>query len=261
MSQMIQLISVPKHESFSYWYRPPLQPEPMRALVLVHGVTRDGLNMVKALADVADRHNLTLIAPNFSSHHYPDYQRLGRNDRGARADLAFLDMIDDCRARFGISAEYTLLGFSGGAQFVHRFVMAHPQPINGVVLGAAGWYTNFDHQRAYPYGLRTSNRLPDIELDPVRLLRLPSLVVVGENDNDADQQLRQHPYLSATQGENRLERALNWHQQLLDMARDYAYPEHHQLCVLPHTRHQFVSAVRHGRLDHHLSLFCQRLYL
>ena len=34
-----------------------------------------------------------------------------------------------------------LFGFSGGAQFAHRYAMAHPGSVNALVLTAPGWFT------------------------------------------------------------------------------------------------------------------------
>jgi poly(3-hydroxybutyrate) depolymerase len=34
-----------------------------------------------------------------------------------------------------------LSGYSGGGQFVHRFMLVHPGRVARVAVGAAGWYT------------------------------------------------------------------------------------------------------------------------
>ena len=51
------------------------------------------------------------------------------------------------RADFG---RVDLVGFSGGAQFAHRFAMLYPGCVRRVVVAAAGWYTYIDPSRPFP---------------------------------------------------------------------------------------------------------------
>ena len=77
---------------FQYLARVPASPDPARVLVAVHGISRNAPFIVRALAEAAEAHSYTILAPVFSQRTYGDYQRLGREGRGARADLAVWDI-------------------------------------------------------------------------------------------------------------------------------------------------------------------------
>ena len=71
---------------------------------------------------------------------------------------------------------FYLFGFSGGAQFAHRYVLAHPDRVAAAGIGAAGWYTFPDSATPYPYGLgRGAGQQPlrEARNSPGFLLQLP----------------------------------------------------------------------------------------
>ena len=76
--------------------------------------------------DSRNRGRRIVIAPLFDAAGFPDYQRLGRRGLGSRADLALIALVDDVLSSRGLqSRKLHLFGHSGGAQFTHRFVIAH----------------------------------------------------------------------------------------------------------------------------------------
>src|SRR5262249_10288121 len=112
------------------------------ALVAVHGISRHARELGKLFAASCEKDWVGLGAPPFSKRASADYQRLGRTGRGPRADLALHSILEEVAWLTGAStARFYLFGFSGGAQFAHRYLMAHPHRVAGAVIASAGWYT------------------------------------------------------------------------------------------------------------------------
>ena len=241
---------------FNYLVRLSREPDLTRVLVVVHGIARRATFIMRSLGPIADEFNYTLLAPIFNHRSYPDYQRLGREGRGRRADLALLAMLRDARIQIGVSPDIHLFGFSGGAQFVHRFAYAYPGATKSISLAAAGWYTAPAPELSFPYGTKANRKLPDLQFHIDGLAQIPSLVMVGENDNVCDSAVRQSPRLVEQQGEHRLQRAAWFHDQLLEISQAYESSER-QFCILPNTAHNFGEAVFCGGLDRRLLEFCE----
>ncbi len=178
--------------------------------VSAHGVSRNADEHARLLSVYCEMHGAVLVAPYFSVERYPDYQRLGRAGHGKRADVALDMIVAEVAALTGASAQqFYLFGFSGGAQFAHRYVMAHPHRILAAALASAGWYTLPDHTRRFPYGTRTSHKLPGVRFDAEEYLQVPMRVMVGAED-DGTKGLRRTARLDREQGGSRIERARTW---------------------------------------------------
>ena len=62
--------------------------EPNRILVSVHGISEKPADHTERFSDLAERHGVAVVAPHFELSIWRDYQRLGREGKGPRADLA-----------------------------------------------------------------------------------------------------------------------------------------------------------------------------
>jgi len=237
-----------------YLLRLPAVPDPHRVLVVVHGISRNASMMIRGLAEDAECAGYSLLAPCFSQRQFDDYQRLGRQGRGARADLELLAMLGDAGVEAG---SFDLFGFSGGAQFAHRFVAAHPGVAASMILTAAGWYTDPTSQRRFPRGLGATDRLKGLRFSAAALAETPSLVMAGTADTERDPALRCTPALDARQGQHRLDRARWFHKRLRSLATD----KPHHFVALPDTAHDFAQAVVRGGLPKHLFDFLNSLQL
>lgn len=239
---------------YRYLLRLAASPDSQRVLVAVHGISRNAELIMRCLAPLADIHNYTLIAPVFSYRDFPDYQRLGRLGRGARADLALLAMLQDAQQHLELAERFHIFGFSGGAQFAHRFVCAHPARVRSATLAAAGWYSDPTSRRRFPIGMGNTRRLADLNFAGDALAAIPILILAGENDTERDAALRCNARLDSSQGKNRLERARWFYKQLVGAQSSHS--SEHQLTVLKNTGHDFAQAVLNGRLDRMLFEFC-----
>ena len=81
---------------------------------------------------------------------------------------------------------FYLTGYSGGAQFAHRYAFAYPRRVAALAVCAAGWYTFPDPGLVYPHGLRLGGRLPGVTFNPAAILRVPAVAFVGARDTEGN---------------------------------------------------------------------------
>ncbi len=238
---------LPSQEQMSYYYFAPKTVKSV--LILVHGISRNAKEIIKAFKPLAEKNQVLLIAPIFKKGYAKDYQRLGRNGKGPRSDYQLMGIIKDCKSLTNIQFnKFNLFGFSAGAQFAHRFTFAHPNLINKVALVAAGWYTLPTKHLAYPSGLKLKKEFNDIAFIPKRFLRTKYRVYIGEKDNKRDASLNKNSIIDETQGLNRLERAISWIELMQLHIQKHGIKNHIELEILPNSSHDFVSCVNNANL-------------
>lgn len=238
-----------------YWFQPAPEPGTRSVLVAVHGVRRQALDQFAAFSAWAGRRRCHLLVPLFDPIHYPDYQRLGRPGHGHRADLHLIALLGDLAQRFDFDADDLLLfGHSGGAQFVHRFVMAYPDMVRRYALSAAGWYTFPDETADFPMG---TSHLPAgfPAFVARRFLRVRGRVFVGQREHPQSPLLRRNESLDAVQGCDRLDRARRWVEAMRIAARAHALPGPLSLEELPGAAHSFRGLVRRAGLADRVGAF------
>lgn len=183
----------------------------LEVLIAVHGISRNVDEMLRATLPLARKLDMCLLVPNFDKERFPRYQTLGAKPGQPRPDLALnrllLRVWPEHRLRLH------LFGFSGGAQFCHRYAMFWSDRIATQTLVSAGWYTCPDLSQSYPLGLgKIPKAFPPL-IDPVDYTKIPTQVLVGGKDTERQPSLRQTPEIDAMQGYNRKQRAIHWHQQ------------------------------------------------
>lgn len=119
-------------------------------MVVVHGNGRNGGRAFRTFLPAAMDARVPLLVPTFSRDRFPRYQVLGGASGPLAAARALLATLDDA-ADLGLAVgQVDLVGYSGGAQFVHRFAMLEPARVRRAVVVAAGWYTYLDPDRPFP---------------------------------------------------------------------------------------------------------------
>lgn len=227
-------------ERLFYCYVPPHCRADAIPLVLVHGISRNAAELVCRFSAFARQLGVPLIAPFFPASTYGMYQQARDRKRGIHADQALLDILEFVGRECALDvSRCDIFGFSGGAQFAHRFAFLHPQRIRRCVAVSAGWYTMPDAEVRWPYGLAGA---PDGRIDRDAIRRIAFHVVVGRRDTLDDAALRRSRKLDRQQGENRLARARSWFRAMKDWGGNPA----NSLTILPRTRHNFASAHRRG---------------
>ncbi|MEO1159363.1 MAG: alpha/beta hydrolase [Pseudomonadota bacterium] len=220
-------------------------------LVAVHGIRREADAQAEFFGERATALGRPVIAPLFEKERWPRYQQAVR--RG-RADLALLRLMSELRDQ-GIwrTQKFDLFGFSGGAQFAHRFALLHPAVISRLITSSAGWYT-FPDNAAFPYGLaarpgRSDSWAPRLTAKLDEFLALPIHVCVGAHDNTPDRNTRSGVEINAQQGLHRRARAMRWAEAVRSAAQARDICPSVEFVALPSCGHNFRNCITRGRLD------------
>jgi pimeloyl-ACP methyl ester carboxylesterase len=222
--------------------------------VTVHGISRNVEEHASLFAPFAEARGVVLVAPAFTEAN-EDYQRVGRSERGPRADEALDAILAEVHALTGVDTRrHTLFGFSGGGQFAHRYLMAHPTRVKRAALGAPGWYLFPDPRKPYPYGLGHSVETPGVPFEPDRFLRVPIAVFVG-GDDVSDYHLRVNRTVNRLQGRTRVERAKRWRVAMRRAAKARGLKPRVRCVVVPGIGHSFADFMRDGELGERVFAF------
>lgn len=229
-------------------YAPRSGGEGAPVLASVHGVSRNAFEQARLFAPFCEKFGVVLVVPRFSSEQHQDYQRLGRGGRGIRADLLLNQYLSEVASLTGADAtQICLFGYSGGAQFAHRYLMAHPHRVARAVVVAAGWYTFPDHRQRFPYGIRSTRLLPGVSFNPEEFLHVPVDVFVGARDVGSGN-LRRTERCDEQQGTTRVERACNWVAAMRAAAEAYGIKPAVTFTEVPDVDHSFQRFCQHGAL-------------
>ena len=230
-------------------YLPTTGPKDAPIFVTVHGISRNVEEHATRFAPYAERYRVVLVAPYFPKKNFPDYQRLGRVGQGDRADQVLQKIVTEVGELTGArSDKLYLFGYSGGAQFVHRYMLAFPERVAKLVVGAAGWYTFPDPHLSYPKGIKPSPQLPGDAFVADEFLQVPACVVVGKQDVNREANLDQAPGIDRHQGYTRVERGRNWIAAMQKAAREKGYATPYVFRTVPRTAHSFTQSMRRGKM-------------
>ena len=230
-------------------YLPSTLGAAARTFIAVHGITRNSEEQAHFFAPFAERYGVVLIAPLFSEDRFRDYQRLGREGKGERADYALDNIIGEVVSLSSIrTSKLYLFGYSGGGQFVHRYAMAHPARVARIAVAAAGWYTFPDPTMTFPTGIKPISGLPDIQFELDRFLSIPTCVLVGEKDVSRDPELRKSRRIDRQQGVTRVERGKRWTKVMAAAARAHRLNTPYVFRVLPRSNHSFAECMKRGKM-------------
>jgi len=199
-------------------YLPAGTPSPPRLplLITVHGTHRDHLRYLEVWKSFAERERCAILAPLFPAMlqgplDIMGYHYLGRGDAGGakgkafkekllrgqvsvpnveqsakdvRHDLCLLAMLDEVALRWpGIeTSKVYLTGFSGGAQFVHRFMYLHPERLHAAAVAGLGEMTALDVSKPWPEGVQDLEAVFGKAVDLEILRSVPVLAAVGGDD-------------------------------------------------------------------------------
>lgn len=228
--------------------------------VAVHGLACNPHELARVFSTYCETAGVVMIAPIFTTAQHADYQRLGRVGRGTRADITLERCVAEVVALTNANAgQLHLFGYSGGAQFVHRYLMAHPHRVAGAVAASAGWYTFPDPKVRFPYGVRQQRLLPGVSFNPEEFLRVPISVLVGRDDV-SEEHLRSTDRVNQQQGRTRVERARNWVAAMRAAATAFGYEARVSYVEVPGIDHSFIKFCERGALPERVfaALFGER---
>jgi pimeloyl-ACP methyl ester carboxylesterase len=221
-----------------------------RLLVIIHGFSgrrcnKRGRDLVRKFAEIWGQNTQdkgwVVLAPHFDEKRFNnDYQRLSFS--GTRADLRLNQLVEEtARIMPRLPTDrFFLFGFSGGGQFVHRYVAFHPERIERAVAGSPGWYMWPDLSIPYPIGAIVNSSPNESHRRLLMLCQQDLLILVGEDDTKQGA-FRKHFSdfdLCALQGKGRRERAENWFSELRQFAIQERSAFRVRLKILSRTRHK-----------------------
>ena len=226
-------------------------------LVSVHGISRNAYEQAEVFSPLCETYGAVLVVPVFRAAQHRDYQRLGRKGRGPRVDHLLNRHLAEAASVTGADAtQFFLFGFSAGAQFAHRYLMAHPHRVLRAVVTASGWYTFPDPKQRFPYGIRPNGSLEGIVFDAERFLRVPVEVLVGTRDLGSTN-LKRGKRVDA-QGSNRVERARRWAAAMRAAAAAHGLEPAVTLTEVPGIDHSFTEFMKSGALVERVGNFLFR---
>lgn len=160
-----------------------------RLVVALHGSMRE--DHAAPFQDFVEATGAIVLAPVFPGglavpHDLDAYKFL--RFPGFACDLLLLAMIAEVAAKYRLEndgARFALFGFSGGAQFAHRFLYLHPGRLLAVSLAAPGLVTLLDDRR--PWWVGTGGMAEAFgapPLDRAAIARVTVQILVGAADVD-----------------------------------------------------------------------------
>lgn len=193
-------------------------------LFIIHGASRNVERYLEAWLEDSKNKNVILVAPYFSKEAYQNYQTLQLakssgeilDDSNYKLTNSISSFFTFFKSKYQLKTEtYRIFGFSGGSQFVHRYMMyGKDTRVERAAIGSAGWYT-FLNNEPFPFG--TTNMPIDKERIDWFLSR-EVLFILGESDNDPNHSALNLNKGAKKQGKHRHERGQNYFDSLINYA-------------------------------------------
>ena len=180
-------------------------PPTYRVMCFVHGSGRTTERYRELFADFAARNDLIVLYPMFpggvlEQEDFNSYKLLSY--QGIRYDLVLLSMVEELAQRYPVDTKRIFLyGWSGGGQFVQRFLCVHPDRLAAASIGAPGRITYLDDTRDFYWGTRDFEKYFDKRPDIEEIRKVPIRLMIGEQDT---KYIGDSPF-----GDNRRERIEN----------------------------------------------------
>jgi hypothetical protein len=205
-----------------YYHIPNGDISTMPIVMSFHGSSRNGSDYRDYWITMANANGFMVFAPEFSDSNYPglgdNYLMANIFEDGDNPSLSTYNNPDEWTFSVldpifenikqdisGTQEAYNAWGHSGGAQFLHRFIMYMPSSkLDVAVCSNAGWYTVPENTVSFPYGI-LNGQLPNSNLITAFSKKL--MVHLGQNDTDPNSPgLRRNNVVDNQQGIHRLER-------------------------------------------------------
>lgn len=227
-------------------YYVPIHPE--HILVLAHGFPWDDGTVsdkklrAYAYADArrwssfAESNHAVLLVPAFGGHNFPHYGQMAGRIIGP--DTFVDELVDGPAARLiaHFGGRFSLHGHSAGGQFASRYLVAHPDRLEQVVLSAPSTYPMPDATIDWPYGMAPAVASSSMHLNdrtnpspktsaafvpkPDGWLKAAAkdsvTVLVGSQD------LEVRPPAAGQSGSNRIERGKAWICSMQKFAQEHS---------------------------------------
>ena len=226
-----------------YTYRPRACDTKCPIVFVLHGMKRNGSHYRDYWELLADSYKLLVVAPEFSNESWPKGAAYNLGDVADQANpekwtySAIEHLFDEVRDG---QASYAIFGHSAGAQFVQRMALLRPDNRASVMVAAnPGWYLMPEWRREktdnpYPYSL-VNSKAGVAELKQALARRF--ILLVGEKDNDPEDESLNKSAGAMKQGATRVERAENFFKAATAAAQELGVPLAWELNEAPDVAH------------------------
>lgn len=233
-----------------YTYRPKACDTKCPIMFVMHGVKRNASAYRDHWENHAERYKLILVAPEFLRERWPKAAAYNLGDVAAQEDRekwafsAIEHIFDEVRDGH---TEYRIFGHSAGGQFVHRMALFRPDNRASVMVAAnPGWYTMPEWRKdkgvePFPYSL-VNARAGEAELRQALAKRL--VLLLGEKDDDPDDENLSKTPGAVKQGETRVERGENFFKAATTAAGELGVKLGWELIEVPDVGHDGSSMSR-----------------
>jgi hypothetical protein len=198
-------------------YRPEGWRPEGQAVLVMHGMGRNGDEYRDFWVEAAERHNLLIVAPTFPAHLFPTPETYNNGSvlggdgslrpgewRGYRISARVVGALR--AAGLSTRPKALIFGHSAGGQFLHRLLSTEPaEAFEAAMVGNPGWFSLPDLGRPFPAGL---GGIGATEADLARLLAFPMTILSGEQDVETTGPSLPSQPEALAQGPHRFARAL-----------------------------------------------------
>ncbi|GAB1262898.1 DUF4124 domain-containing protein [Aurantivibrio plasticivorans] len=219
-------------------------------LVLAHGQLDERLPESQSVANIvskwlpfAEQHGMLLVAPVFFDANFGvktdgphQFGYRGLFGRYVNADEFVLQILAYYQENIrGFEKQFYMVGLEGGAQFVNRFVIVHPEKVNGAVLVKPDWFAFPYEDVQWPNGMAARYRMAawpgkkeknivKVELDVNAWLaasHVNTAVIVGADDKDtlaAHAEIAEHTW---AKNANSVSNAQRWVSEMRQLTQEH----------------------------------------
>jgi pimeloyl-ACP methyl ester carboxylesterase len=233
-----------------YTYRPRACDTTCPIVFVMHGSKRDASTYRDYWELAADRYRFLIVAPEFSQQQWPKAASYNLGDvanqpnREKWAFAAVEHLFDEVRDG---QPSYVLFGHSAGGQFAQRLAFFRPDNRASVIIAAnPGWYTMPEWrkdkpQNSFPYSL-VGAPVGEGELRQALSRRL--VLLIGEKDNDPDDENLNQSEGAKKQGDSRVDRGENFFKAATTAAGELGVKFAWELIEVPETANDGASMSR-----------------
>jgi pimeloyl-ACP methyl ester carboxylesterase len=227
-------------------YSPPRTSENAvlnNLLVYIHGEGRRFQLILNALRTLGNASGYMIVCPLFPANILRDgniegYKYLREGD--LRYDEVMIDIVSEVRSAFDfVKPRFLLGGFSGGAQFAHRFLYLYPEMLEAVSIAAPGSVTLLDESLQWWPGIGSMERVFGRHIDLEALKQVDIQLVIGDADKKGGAPARASSIYWSDEwhvaGKDRVERLKSLHNSYLNQGLRA------ELDIVPGTSHNFLG--------------------